>query len=227
MTGNVLDGGILTGITPEAWQSGTILGTQYKGYIDHYFVNTIPYYDVNGLATWSSVQQNIFLGNSIDSTQNLFYYDVEINNAATVIGRVKIPETNIGIYDSVALAIRSGNDEYWATLAYGTLLNERGNISIKKNDDWGSLFPVNLHSGWYTIKVFLDTKNNLLRMKIWDDNQNEPDYWQLTRTVNPSFNVSKIGFRHYGKGVEIDDLYILASSQEVYMWDLFIPLIVR
>jgi hypothetical protein len=64
-------------------------------------------------------------------------------------------------------------------------------------------------------------------MKIWDDNQNEPDYWQLTRTVNPSFNVSKIGFRHYGKGVEIDDLYILASSQEVYMWDLFIPLIVR
>lgn len=226
MTGNVLDNGVLTGITAAAWQTGSIIGNSYSAYIDHYFSNPINNYSRIGTITWQSTPQNIFLGALPNSTDNLFYKDVPVDTTVIITGRVQIPSYNVGPYDSVALAFKGDIDEYWATLAYGTLLSEKGNISIMKNGNWGGLSKINLQSGWYTIKILVDQDNHTIKMKAWGDKENEPE-WQLSRTIDPIWSITQVGFRHYGLGISVDDFYVLGESPSIIKYGVFIPLILR
>lgn len=226
MTGNVLDNGVLTGITATAWQTGSINGNAYLAYIDHYFADTIAEYSRTGTITWQSTPQNVFLGTISNSTDNLFYKDAPIKANVIITGRVQIPSTNVGPYDSVALAFKDGTDEYWATLAYGTLLFEKGNISIMKNEGWGGLFQISLQPGWYTLKVLIDQEEHTIKMKAWGDKENEPE-WQLSRTMDNTGGITQVGFRHYGQGIAVDDLYILGDFPSLSSNRVFIPLILR
>lgn len=226
MTGNVLDNGILTGVTASAWQTGSIIGTQKLSHIDHFYSDTMSLYSRVGTITWQSDGQDVSLGIAPALSNNAIYISTPMSTDFVISGRVNIPEDNYGEFDSVSIAIKGGVDEYWATLAYGSLLTERGKISINKNDNWGDLYTLNVQPGWYTVKVELDYELGYLRMKAWRDTENEPG-WLLSRSIDPSWRASEVGFRHYGLGVVVDDLYVLGNPPSVDQYKVFLPLLRR
>ena len=157
--------------------------------------------------TWNTPDENIILG-GISSADNKIYKGISFGNTAILTGRVYVPATGIGPFDSVAIALRGGGVEYWGTLAYGTSLIERNNISIIRNEVWGSLYPINLSSGWYTVAMLVDYENSVLRMKVWHDGSNEPG-WQVSRPLDDNWLAQGVGFRHYGQGSRVDDLMVI------------------
>src|SRR5690606_26687364 len=134
----------------------------------------------------NTINENITLG-GISSSDNKIYKGISFSDTAILRGRVYVPATDIGPFDSVAIALRGGGVEYWATLAYGTSLIERNNISIMRNEVWGSLYPINLSSGWYTVAMLVDYENGVLRMKVWRDGSNEPE-WQVSRSLDSNWS---------------------------------------
>jgi hypothetical protein len=206
MTGRVLENGTYKGITPEAWRSGSIIGTKRSVFSDYYYDNTLSSYEKTGTVTYDSANEQIRLGTST-MANNYLYKPTSLNQSFVATGRVYVPANNVGIYDSVALALKGGSDTYWATLAYGTGLAEKNNISIIKNDSWGTLAPLTLNPGWYTIKIQVDYSQNIIRMKAWADGTNEPD-WQTSRNSASGWRASSIGFRHYGQGSIVDDIFV-------------------
>jgi hypothetical protein len=210
MTGRVLENSAYTGISADAWQSGTILGYEANVVADYFCTSTINAYQRSGTVVWQSNQQNVLLGNSAPA-DNRLYASANFSHDFTVVGRAYIPSSGVGAYDTVAVALRNDQVEYWATLAYGTNLTERNHISIMRNDSWGTLIPFTLNPGWYTIKVMVDYQNEIIRMKAWADGDNEPD-WQTSRTLDSGWVVTDVGFRHYGQGTSVDDLFVIGTG---------------
>lgn len=227
MTGWVLDDGSYKGITAAAWRSGTILGRSEPIWVDYFITNTTASYQKIGTVAWQGTptkEQYITLG-TVEVGDNKIYLPITIQNNFTIIGRLYVPDSNVGMWDSVAVALRNDQVEYWVTLAYGTQLVEKNHISIIRNDVWGDLYPLSLSSGWYTVKVLLDYQNNVMWMKAWADGDNEPATWQTARVLDPDWTATQVGFRHYGQGTRVDDLVIIEEmtlDNKVYL-----PLIVR
>ena len=134
------------------------------------------------------------------------YVPITSRNSLVVTGRVYIPASGVGSWDSVAVALRGAQAEYWASLLYGTGLAERNSIDILRNDVHGMLYPLTLVPGWYTVKVSVDYAGSAMRMKAWVDGDNEPASWQVSRALDSGWVVTEIGFRHYGQGTYVDDL---------------------
>jgi len=165
-------------------------------------------YERIGTVRWQANGHNVMLG-SPTSYENKLYRHLAFNNSCVVSGRVYIPSTGVGAYDSLAVALKGGEVEYWATLAYGINLIERNNISIMRNDEWGILYPISLMPGWYTIKVLVDYDSGFLHMKAWADGSNEPE-WQISRSIDTNWTIQKFGFRHFGQGSLVDDLMLIS-----------------
>jgi hypothetical protein len=207
MTGNVLENDTYTGIYSDAWQSGSILGLSYNIFLDYFYSDTTANYRQKGVVSWQSSSQTIYLGNGVDKDNRVYTKVALKRSSIEVSGRVYVPESGVGSWDSVAILLGNGNTEYWATLAYGTDLVERNHISIMRNDQWGDLYPLTLEPGWYTVKVLVDNDNRVMWMKTWTDGESEPD-WQVSRQLDNGWKAKNIGFRHYGKGASVDDLTI-------------------
>ncbi len=209
MTGQVWEPllGAYTGIPPQAWRSRSIFSYGEGVFADYYHTDTTSSYIHTGSVTWNTPDENIILG-GISSADNKIYKGISFGNTAILTGRVYVPATGIGPFDSVAIALRGGGVEYWGTLAYGTSLIERNNISIIRNEVWGSLYPINLSSGWYTVAMLVDYENSVLRMKVWHDGSNEPG-WQVSRPLDDNWLAQGVGFRHYGQGSRVDDLMVI------------------
>lgn len=155
MTGRVLDNGSYCDITPAEWRTGSILVNRSNIWVDYFYSDTLSSYQHRGISSWQSADQNVAMGNT-SGGNNKIYASISPGYSFTVTGQVFIPASNIGSYDSVAVALRNDKVEYWATPAYGTDLSERNNISIIYNDVWGELYPLSLASEWYNIKVRMD-----------------------------------------------------------------------
>ncbi|MBX3056703.1 MAG: hypothetical protein KF770_09550 [Anaerolineae bacterium] len=221
MTGNVLDNNQLTGITAVAWQGGSILGNRTRIFADYFDTDSLGNYQQVGAVSWDAANERVQMNSNI-STGNKIYAPVSFQRDLIVIGRVYIPQAGIGLYDSVSLALGdgqlgNGQVEYWGTLAYGTILTERNTISIMRNDSWGELYPLTLNSGWYTVKMEVRQAPGIIRLKVWPDNANEPD-WQLSRSLDAGWTVEDMGYRHFGLAPTfVDDIYALESPYRVYL----------
>ena len=222
MTGNVLEDGELKGITAEAWGTGSIIGASAHIFADYFKYDTLSGYEKTGSWIWNSESENIRT-DGVPGSDSRMYAPIAFEQKFTVIGRVFIPASGVGPYDSIAVALRNDQVEYWATLAYGTSLIERNHISIMRNDTWGDLYPLNLAPGWYTAKIQIDQQNEgAIRLKVWADGNNEPN-WQVIRELDPGWTITGIGYRHAGDGTTwVDDIYLVGSRYYVY-----IPLVTR
>jgi hypothetical protein len=178
---------------------------------DSFSSNTTSKYQKTGKVLWQSDEQNISLGASNQPDDNKVYYPIDIDKDFIVVGKVYIPNRSYAWYESVALALDSPTDEYWATLLFGDTGQYNKNISIMKNDTWGTEYKFASSPGWYWIKISVEYSHSIIRMKVWDDQISEPQTWQVTRTFSKGWVATKVGFRHYGKGVWVDDLKIFTK----------------
>lgn len=216
MTGNVLEGGQLTGLTAVAWQSGSILGNSTRIFADYFHTDSLASYQQVGSVIWDATNEHVQMNSNI-TTGNKIYAPVSFQRDFTIVGRVYIPQTDIGPYDSISMAMGDGQIEYWGTLAYGTALAERNHISIMRNDTWGALFPLTLNPGWYTIKMQVEQAPGIMRLKAWPDDTNEPD-WQISRGLDAGWTAEQVGYRHFGAGITyVDDMYALESAHQTYL----------
>jgi len=216
MTGQVVEHGDHTGITAEAWQTGSILRQSARVFADYFYADTLDSYDRTGVMVWDSTGQNVRTESASPGDSRL-YAPVTFARSFAVVGRVHVSDTSVGPYDSIAVALRNDQIEYWGTLAYGTSLAERNHISIMRNDSWGELYPLTLTPGWYTVGIQVDQSAMLIRMKAWADGTNEPD-WQTTRTLDPGWIATGIGFRHSGDATTwMDDLFVRESPYRLYL----------
>jgi len=136
MTGRVQENGVSTGISPDMWRSGSILGRRSLVLADYFHSDTTARYQRVGTVAWKTVpakEQYIALG-SPTAGHNAMYIPVHLLDDFTVTGRLYIPAIGVGSWDSVAIALRNDQVEYWTTLAYGLSLVERNHISIMRND---------------------------------------------------------------------------------------------
>lgn len=227
MTGNVLENDQLVGISDQAWQTGSILGNRARIFADYFRINSLSNYQRSGSIAWDEANERVQMDASPPSG-NRIYTSVSLPNDFTVVGRVNIPQAGTGLYDSVAVALSDGQVEYWGILAYGTNLVERNNISIMKNDTWGSLFPITLNHGWYTVKMQVDRDRGVIQMKVWADGMNEPD-WQVTRPLDDQWTIANIGYRHFGTDTTfVDDIYAIEIEVDIENKKyLYLPIINR
>lgn len=223
MTGNVLENGELLGISAQAWQTGSIIGSHETIYADYFKFNSLSNYYQQGFMNWHQTNEYIQM-NSNASSGNKILAPTLFTNDVMLTGRVYIPEADsIGFFDSISLAISNGSIEYWGTLAYGTHLTQRNNIAIMRNDQWQVLYPMPLEMGWYTIKMSFDSNQHTLQLKVWPDGTNEPS-WQLTHFIEPSWRVNHVGYRHFGTAITfVDDIYAIGSSN----FKIALPLVMR
>ena len=226
MTGQVLDDGALTGITPSAWQEGTILQEEAPVYTDFFYENTLNNYQRVGNMSWDSTREAVKFTQSPPSQDNQLLAPLDISTSFTVKGRVHIPSSNLGPFDSIAIALSNGSVRFWGILAYGPNLVEKNHISILRNGFWGELYPLTLDSGWYTVKMQVDQSANLIRLKAWADGDDEPN-WQTGRTLDNGWVATSVGFRHFGDATTWgDDLLVIGEGGGgVGSGNLYLPLI--
>jgi len=216
MVGQVMENGEPTGITAEAWQTGDILHQSARIFADYFYADTLASYQRTGVMIWDSASQTVRT-DGVPGGDSRMYAPVAFVHSFTAIGRVYVPATGIGPYDSIAVALRNNQIEYWGILLYGTGLIERNNITISRNDVGGELYPFTINPGWYTVKMQVDESAMLIRMKVWADGSNEPG-WQTTRGLDSGWTAAGIGFRHAGDATTwVDDLLAIESPYRVYL----------
>lgn len=220
MTGQVLEDGVYTGISPEAWRTGSIFDHSALVFADYFYADTLAHYDRTGNVIWNATDQNIQMDN-VPTGDSRIYAPVSFSGGITLQGRVFVPATGIGPHDSVSLAIRNDQVEYWAEMLYGTDPAEHGHITISRNGIRGSLSPFALDSGWYTVKMETGRDAGIIRMKVWTDGTNEPD-WQTSRALDPGWRATGVGARHAGIATSwVDDLLavgiVIADQHTVYL----------
>lgn len=221
MTGNVPENSQLKGITAEAWRTGSILGDSAHIFADYFNSDTLNGYERTGVWIWDSASENVRT-DGVPASDSRMYAPVNIKRTFSVVGRVYVPESGVGPYDSISVALRNNQVEYWGILLYGTNLVERNNITISRNDVGGDLYPLTLMSGWYTVKMQVDQSTKEIRLKVWADGTNEPD-WQVTRALDLGWTATGIGFRHAGDSTTwVDDIYAVESPYQLYL-----PMIIR
>ena len=160
------------------------------------------------------------LGGKYNQTDNRLYFPVEIKDKFVISGKLYIPDKNIGKYDSVSLAVFGFTKkkylekcedqqmcEYWATIGYGKGLYQKNHISIMENDRWGDLYFLPIKDGWYDVKVSVNLKTEVLKMKTWQKDTKEPD-WQTSKCIPFSWEPRFVGFRHFGNGTMAKELKI-------------------
>lgn len=180
-------------------------------FADSFNADTTPNYERIGVVSWQASGKNVLLGSTTPSESKL-YKNLGFGSPSVVLGRLYIPSTGVGTHDSVALALKGEGIEYWATIAYGSNLIERNNISILRNDVWGDLYPISIDPGWYTVKLLVDYHSGVLQMKAWVDGANEPE-WQVSRPLDTNWVSQGFGFRHFGQGALVDDLMLIINKQ--------------
>jgi len=220
MRGRVLEDGVYTGISPEAWRTGSIFRHTALVFADYFYADTLAHYERTGNVTWSSTSQNIQMG-AVSAGDSRMYAPVSFGGYVALQGRVYVPASGTGPHDSISLALRSGQVEYWGELLYGTDPAEHDHITISRNGTWGSLYPAALDSGWYTVKMETDENAGIIRMKVWADGTNEPD-WLTSRTLEQGWVVKEVGVRHAGEATTwADDLFAIgitnADEQRVFL----------
>jgi hypothetical protein len=213
MLGKVLENGEYKGITPDNWRNGSILGNINNVLYDYYKYNTLYRYTKTGSATWNALEQNVYIGNGSEGN-NFIYVPTDFSDNFTFSGRVYIPEKT-GSYDSVALALKNNTNSYWISLIYGSTYKNNNSIEIKCNDDDPQGANILVSSGWYTIKANIDYQNNQIQAKTWKDGVNEPEEWQTNRIIDSNWRANQIGFRHYGIGTYVDQLFAISDTQNL------------
>jgi hypothetical protein len=179
-------------------------------FADYFDTDTLDSYQRRGIMNWDPASRSI-ISEGVLGGDSIMYTPVTLHRSFIASGRVYIPDSGIGRCDSIALALRGNQTEYWGILAYGIGLAERNYIVISRNDRGGSMYPLALTSGWYTIRMQVDQSAMLIRMKAWTDDTNEPG-WQVTGTLDPGWTLSSVGFRHAGDGISrMDDLIVTES----------------
>jgi hypothetical protein len=175
---------------------------------DDFTANTLDRYEYRGTIIWDASKQAIKT-DGVPNGDSAMYIPVVVESSFTATGRVFVPNTGIGRYDSIALALKGDEIEYWGILLYGNSLVEKNNISISRNDrQWGNLYPKILTSGWYTIKLYIDQDKKRIYCKAWADGDSEPD-WQVEANLDSNWILRAVGFRHAGDGSSwMDDLSV-------------------
>lgn len=179
---------------------------------DSFDSNTLGNYHLTGNVQWNAADSNVSFPGT-DQNHEL-YTRRNFGNTIEMSGKVFIPGSGTGNWDSAALAVYDSlnSQKYWATIAWGTALNERNHMSIMLNDTWGELAPISLLADrWYCLKLATEVSDSgaFIRMKAWDADDAEPADWQLSRTLGLSFKIDGgLGFRHFGNGAVVDDLLV-------------------
>ncbi|MCB0129353.1 MAG: peptidoglycan DD-metalloendopeptidase family protein [Caldilineaceae bacterium] len=206
MTASVYEDGEYRGIGVQDWQGGTLLGRRAAVLVDYYTHNTLVGYGSQGAVVWQQQAQNLRLGDGVvaDSrTERWASFDGDL----LMSGRVFIPDAEVNYYDSISLSVSDGVTPYWAMLAYGNALAEDNHMAIAGETGWGTLVPVTLEEGWYTIELIYARGPNTLQMRAWADGENRPG-WQVSRTLPAGWEPIRFGFRHFGTGAEVDELFV-------------------
>jgi len=212
MTGRVLEDGVYTGISPEAWRTGSIFQHSALVFADYFYADTLAHYERTGNVTWNATSQNVQM-ETVPTGVSRMYAPVSFGGDVTLRGRVYVPESGVGPHDSTSLVLRGGQIEYWGELIYGTDPTEHDHISISRNGTRGSLSPFAFDSGWYTVKMETDRDEGIIRMKVWADGTNEPD-WQTSRTLDPGWRTTGVGARHAGEATTwVDDLFAVEANE--------------
>ena len=211
MTGKVGDSGVLTGITPAAWQSGSITGKQETFFADYFFNDTTNRYATSGFVKWDDTNQSVVLGDQESGHINRLYKGVSISQSVELSARIFIQENimfspdNIGPNDTVAFVAQNANSVYKIQLAYGLERDDKDSVSIFINEKKEGSILMPLTPGWYNVQVYFDQPNQKLMVRVWTDGENVPN-WQLSTGVAPGWKPNLVGFEHQGNRVTVDDL---------------------
>ncbi|RME02052.1 MAG: hypothetical protein D6814_00335, partial [Calditrichaeota bacterium] len=182
---------------------------------DDFSSNTLDNYRVIRHVQWNPADSTLLLtgpGNSELYTLQAFGNNLDLRARLFVRGQGK------GKYDNVSLALfdKDHNNKYWATLAYGSELAERNHIGLRFNGQWEALVSFALQpETWYLVRVQTTStrEQHRIRMKVWQQGDDEPADWQVSRELAFDFKASGgVGFRHFGLGTRVDNLSVQADS---------------
>jgi hypothetical protein len=174
---------------------------------DDFSADSLSNYAVSGRVVFDPQAGTVILGGGQESSAELIA-PLSLSNNLEVSGRVFVPKTGVGPYDSSALAlldVRNGT-RYWIAIGYGDALSD-SRFGVLVNDQWLVRTPLTLRPGiWTTIRVSTDAR--LLRAKAWTDGEAEPD-WQVWLPMDQNWSASGgVGFRHFGGPAAFDDLQV-------------------
>jgi Leucine-rich repeat (LRR) protein len=189
------------------WGTLTNAATEF---FDPFDSNTTINYRNIGSVNYSS--NIISLGNFSYTTDNRMYKSSTLDRSFIATGQLYVPNSsNIDTLDSIALTLNDTRTgiEYWAILMYGTQLVERNWLQISRNDLGKASFTGLgvLSEGWWMVKILMNYENHTLSAKAWKQGATEPNDWQISTATESNWQPNEIGFRHYGKGTYVDNLY--------------------
>jgi hypothetical protein len=196
---------MFTGTPAQGYRGGSVVNSKSLAQADYFSADTLTRYKKTGTAVWQSGNEYVALGTTSAAT-NSMYTTLIPTNSPTLTGRVFVPASGVGTNDTVSVALRSGTTEWWATIEYGTNLTKQ--FSLIRNGTRQAVSAASVAPGyWYTVKIAADYPADTLRMKAWRDAVNEPTNWLCSATLG-GWKATEVGFRHYGKGTLVNDLFM-------------------
>jgi len=179
---------------------------------DDFSADSLNNYAVSGQAAFDPKAGTVILGGGQESSAELIA-PLPLSSNLEVSGRVFVPKTGVGPYDSSALALMDTRRgvRYWITVGYGEALRD-SRFGVLAGDQWLATYPLTLRPGlWTTIRVSTDRR--LLRAKAWADGEAEPG-WQIWLPMPQDWSASGgAGFRHFGGPAAFDDLQVRDLSR--------------
>lgn len=214
MTGNVKEGAQRTGITARAWRSGAPLGHTTKVLADFFWTNTLSRYQVTGACAWDLEQHAVVLEKGENAFGSLLS-TITYQKSYTVSSRINIPDS--AVTDERAdfsLIARHGQSEFSGVVSFGKTDKGQPTLSIARNRTPIQTCAVKLKPGWQTVRFFIDRGSSALRLKVWSDDENEPD-WQIAHTFMAPSPVTGAGCRYEGPGrLCVDDFLAVEGAPE-------------
>ena len=205
-----------TGVPEKGWRSGGVRGFRKRIQVDNFYMDTSSRYFKTGTAAWQSDPETMLLGTTT-AAENSIYTTLTVTGVTsfTLSAVIYVPASGAGTNDVAGLALRNGAHTWWAQLEYGTNVTKQ--LRLVRDGVSQTNYAMNLVTGcWHTVELNVDLSGKTLGMKAWADGRGKPDTTQLAAALDTGWAPTQIGFRHYGQGVQVDDLLAVADAAPVF-----------
>lgn len=194
---------------------------------EKFSANALKKYTINASKRIDARRNKLVFSSGMQKDEDAIIYRSESFDNYIVSGVVRPVE--IGSWDTIGILIKvqSGDEWYYAMLAYGMHLKERYNIAFmrrrmvagQRDEIWLAFNPLEIDpQSEYNIKV--GVFEDWLRMKAWKVGEVEPDNWQLSYKDDLQWKTGSVGLRHFGTAAEVSRFKLVPIHGDVFRSEL-------